>query len=365
MSHLPRRQVGLDVARAIALLGMIAVNFRGRFQPDAGALQEVAWWLDRTEGKWAALFVVLTGVGLGLQAAHASSRSARIRLRRTTLTRAAVLFLLGMLHLHWWNWDILVFYGVYLAASIAFLWARSSTLWVGIGALTLASGWQWMNLTRPQLDFWTPYGAAGKLLFWGNHALLPWFALVLFGMWLARQELRDPGVRLTLATTATVILLAAELANAHVRAGGPGLADPPILDMLRTWPRPTRPGFVVAGPAFATLLVTGSIHFTRGREASWCILALSSTGQLALTLYILHVPAILLPQAHRWAPGNLAALLWYVALFYAASLAAALWWRRRFERGPLEGLVAGVLHPPPRGHRLVSRTPGRGHRHVG
>ena len=353
----PSRIVGLDVARAVAVLGMIVVNFRGKVHPEVATFTKLAWILDRMEGKWAAVFVVLAGLGIGLQARAAMTALARTRLRRSLLTRAVILLAIGVLHQHWWTWDIVAFYGVYIAASVIFLWAPTAVLWAGIAGLTLGSGWQWMTLTRPELDFWTVRGAIGKLFFWGNHPVLPWFALVLFGLWLSRQELRSSRTRTRLFVAGAIVLVLGEALNGRVRAGGPALADPPILDMLRNWPRPTRPGFVTTGVAFATMAITAAVEFTEGREHTGVVTTLQAGGQLALTLYIAHVPAILVPLAHGWAPDQLPHLVGYSIAFYTTGLAAALWWRRRFERGPLEGLLAAVTTPPspPPGRTLAGR----------
>jgi len=341
------RIIGLDIARAVAVLGMILVNFRGKVHPATLDATNLAWVLDRMEGKWAAVFVVLAGVGIGMQARNAETPLARVRLRRSLLVRASALLAIGVLHQHWWTWDILAFYGVYIAAGVLFLRAPSLVLWAAIAAMLLGSGWQWMHLLRPELDFWTLRGAAGKLLFWGNHPFLPWFALFLFGLWLSRVDLRNGSVRARLFVVGILVLGAAEYANAVVRAEGPGLSDPAWLDMLRTWPRPTRPGFAISGIAFATLAIVATIELTCGREHFGPVMALQAGGQLALTLYIAHVPAILVPLAHGWAPTSLLGLVTYAVVVYIVGISGALWWRRRYDRGPLETLLAAVTSAPP------------------
>lgn len=346
MKH-PRRIIGLDVVRALAVLGMVLVNFRGKVHPEVASATDLAWVLDRMEGKWAAVFVVLAGLGIGMQARRASTAIERVQLRRSLLVRSAVLLAIGLLHQHWWTWDILAFYAVYISAGVLFLWAPSSVLWASIVAMLLGSAWQWLNLLRPELDFWTLKGAAGKLLFWGNHPFLPWFALFLFGLWVSRQDLRSSKVRARMLIVGLLVLAVAEVANAHVRAGGPGISDPPWLDMLRTWPRPTRPGFVIGGMAFAIVAIVATIQLTEGHEYRTSVVALQAGGQLALTLYIAHVPAVLIPVAHGWAPTELRSLVAYALVVYVAGIFAAFWWRRRHDRGPLESLLAALTAAPP------------------
>lgn len=339
-----RRLLGLDVARAWAVGGMVIVNFKGKAAASEAQIEWLTWGLDRMEGKWAAVFVVLAGLGIGLQARSAERSGTMGVLRGRLLRRAAVLLAIGMVHQHWWSWDILAFYGVYLAAACLFLRARSDVLWGGIAALTAGSALLWTNVPRPDITFWTLEGAVGKLLLWGNHPALPWFALVLVGLWLSRIDLRSTNTRWWLLGVASTVFVGTELANAMVRSGA--WHGTPLFDMLRTWPRPTRPGFVVGGGAFAVLTIVVALavaeRFERWQPITW----FASAGQLALTLYILHVPAILLPVFHGWHPASHEWVVLYAMLWYIAAVSGAYWWRRRYARGPLEGWLQAITQAP-------------------
>ena len=112
------RTPGFDVARALALLGMVMVNFRGKMHAHHHGIEALVWLGDRIEGKAGALFVVLAGVGVSLRA-HRGLDFERTRIeRRALLERAAILMSLGLLLMHLWPWDILHFYGVYLLLAI-------------------------------------------------------------------------------------------------------------------------------------------------------------------------------------------------------------------------------------------------------
>jgi uncharacterized protein len=74
-----KRIIGIDVARAFAVIGMIIVNFRIVFgEQGEGWLKGVAQLFD---GKAAATFVVLAGIGLALMSnsaiAKKTSRSSK------------------------------------------------------------------------------------------------------------------------------------------------------------------------------------------------------------------------------------------------------------------------------------------------
>jgi uncharacterized protein len=149
------RSAGIDIARGLALLGIIVVNARFFFLPfgsavDAGVLPA---GLDRSPADWAAhdaidtlatfkfmsLFSLLFGFGLAQQAARAAA-AGRSRWH-TGLRRLGMLLVIGVLHgLLVWDGDILTLYAVLGTAVLACIglddrWLRRLT--VGLVALTV------------------------------------------------------------------------------------------------------------------------------------------------------------------------------------------------------------------------------------
>lgn len=95
-----KRIIGIDVARALAVIGMIIVNFKVVFGT-AGAnwLQSISGIFD---GKAAATFVVLAGVGLALMTKGAIRDNNADKLRRARARiakRALFLFAVGLSYL--------------------------------------------------------------------------------------------------------------------------------------------------------------------------------------------------------------------------------------------------------------------------
>lgn len=133
------RIAAIDMARGIALFGVMAINvatiFRvsifEQFLPDGGD----GTWLDRAlywilmvgiDLKAFALFSLLFGVGLAIQHDHLSASS-----RRTLLLvrRLAFLMLVGAAHLVLiWNGDILFEYAIAAFVVLPFLFCRLRTL---------------------------------------------------------------------------------------------------------------------------------------------------------------------------------------------------------------------------------------------
>lgn len=125
------RIVGLDIARAFAMIGMVIVNFKVAMSAeDNGApwLKTIAAIFD---GRAAATFVVLAGIGasLGSRRARESNNPALQRSARITLAkRALFLFVLGWAFYPIWEADILHFYGRYLAIGSVVLFAPDKRL---------------------------------------------------------------------------------------------------------------------------------------------------------------------------------------------------------------------------------------------
>src|SRR5262245_22349026 len=91
------RILGYDVARSMAMLGMIVVHFGLVMAVDQARPAWSAWIMHVLDGRAAATFVVLVGVGLTLRSrrAVAAGGDRAIDPVRTTLIRRGV-FLLAM-----------------------------------------------------------------------------------------------------------------------------------------------------------------------------------------------------------------------------------------------------------------------------
>ncbi|MGH3347263.1 MAG: heparan-alpha-glucosaminide N-acetyltransferase domain-containing protein, partial [Nocardioides sp.] len=129
----PRRRgerlVGLDVARCLALLGMVSTHVLSPVTPEG----EISWTQDLAGGRASALFAVLAGVSLALLSGRRTPPTGRARwaavraLGVRALLIAALGLTLGML-------DsglavILTYYGVMFLLALPF---------IGLGARSLA-----------------------------------------------------------------------------------------------------------------------------------------------------------------------------------------------------------------------------------
>lgn len=199
------RIIGVDVARALALLGMVAAHMIDA-QPNAS--DAIDGWFQVVSGRSSALFAVLAGVSIALSTT--SGRSVPLTLRsgaRTALaTRAGLVALIGLLlgPLSVGVAVILTYYGVLFLCALPVLRWRARAL------ALLALGWALLSpvasmVARPYLPAPTyempspifltdPGQLASELLVTGYYPVLTWATYLFAGMAIGRLDLRSPAL---------------------------------------------------------------------------------------------------------------------------------------------------------------------------
>ncbi len=354
------RIAGFDVARALAIFGMVFVNFKIVMGADKNGPHWLLTFVSQFEGRAAALFVVLAGVGMSLVARDAVTHGDAGVLRRIRVDffkRAMILFMLGLAYTPIWPADILHFYGLYIAigalcltfsnrmlASVAaFLTVFFVSLLV---ALDYEAGWNWDTLSY--LDFWTPGGFLRHLFFNGFHPVIPWLAFLLFGMILGRLDLTKPTVGIRLLTLGLLAVIVAEFVSfillTVVTPETSGMNRTDIEALFGTGPMPPMPLYVLAGAGTASVVIAACVFLAERHGDSRWLKPLILTGQLALTLYVAHVVIGmgLLEAFDRLENQTPRFTVAAATVFCVAGVVFASFWRRRFARGPLEWLLRSV-----------------------
>jgi uncharacterized membrane protein YeiB len=351
--HPAARIEGYDLARAMAFLGMVFVNFRVALATEVGSPGWLTWLDTRLDGRAAATFVILAGVGLSLlsrRARESGDMAALAGVRRTLFPRAAFLFVVGLLYWSIWPADILHYYGVFLAIGALLLnvpdrWllGLASILVVLFAALLVFgadynAGWDWPTLTYH--GFWTAKGFARNLIFNGFHPVIPWLAFLLLGMWLGRRDLRTPDVRRRLLLSGLAIAVAAEtVSRILVAIAIPKLGAEDSLAVFGTTPMPPMPLYMLAAAGTSIVVIVLCVRIAERFAGTWWLAPLVATGQLALTLYVAHVVIGLAPieevqLSHRRRSVEFS-IVWG-AIFCVGAVWFSHLWRRKFPRGPLE-----------------------------
>jgi hypothetical protein len=353
------RLVGLDVARALALLGMVATHLLLEIGPEG----EQTWPHDLAGGRASALFAVLAGVTLALLTGRRTPLRGSDRWRASlgVVGRAVVIGLVGF----WLGGFetglaiILGYYALLFVLGLAFVGLRASALaaitavWVVV--VPVAS-----HLLRPHLpergfespafdQLAHPWQLLSELLLTGYYPVLPWLAYLLAGLALGRSDLtRRPlqaawlagGTLLALGAAALSRTLVAtrfsEAERAEAALGYPGTTPTDGWDrLLLDAPHSATPFdlAVTIGSAVAViggcLLVVGLLPAFGQRVVS----VVFGAGTMTLTLYTFHA----LLRADVWPAGSPDAFRNHVlTLALVGAFFAGFRWR-----GPLE-LVAGL-----------------------
>jgi hypothetical protein len=196
------RVVGLDAARCLALVGMIATHtlVSTTADGDVTVVQQVAG------GRASALFAVLAGVSLALMSGGYDG-PARSDVAPTSAGLAARAFLIGILGLSLGALPttilvILAYYGVLFLLGVPFIRLRSRTL------VLLAAAWVVVvpvlsQLVRAHLpespvasptfeSLAQPWDLLLELTLTGTYPAIPWMSYLLVGMAIGRLDLRIP-----------------------------------------------------------------------------------------------------------------------------------------------------------------------------
>lgn len=378
------RLAGIDLARGVALLGMVAVHVCSATTDDGDL--SFAWLL--AAGTASALFAVLAGIGLAFMSGRTTPPSGaqhwRVgrRLAVRALVIAAVGLALGLVVPRTAAGVILPYLGLLFAMAIPVLHLRSRTLFVlaGLWAVLapvashlLRSGRpvpQPTNLSPAEVVA-NPLASLEYVLVSGLYPALTWFAFILLGLGLGRLDLQLRRYALKFAVVGVLVGFGATLLSDFVMGtlggvdrlasdvmGGTTLAD--LTDMLIWGGSGTAPAdswwwFGSAGAHTGLpldLLHTGGVAMAvlgvclaLAAVAGPALRVLAIPGSMTFTLYSLHLLLLVTPISELPDAVGYATHIVLLVTF-------ALLWRRRFSRGPMEWLVWYVAG-------LVGRSKGR------
>ncbi len=333
---------GLDLARFLAFVGMVIVNFQIVMGAEGGA-GLLATLTTGLEGRAAASFVVLAGIGLGLSARRGSIRSTL----GLTLRRAVFLMAAGLINMLIFPADILHYYAVYFLFGAFLLPMGTAALMAVIVALNLAAvalilildydaGWNWQ--TYGYDGFWTPTGFVRNLFFNGWHPVVPWLGFLVFGIVLSRLTLADRRIQVALAGLGALGLI---VASGLSRAVSRSVADSELALLLTTSPIPPMPLYTLAGMGAASALTGLCLLLNPTARGSGLLGWVAPAGRQTLTLYIAHIVIGMgLLEALRLTENQSTATALFASLVFCAAAATFAWlWSRRFRRGPVEALM--------------------------
>ena len=349
-----QRILGYDFARAIAVFGMVIVNFKIVMGAEQAGPGWLVWLSGLLDGRAAAIFVVLAGIGLSLLTQKARLVNDKVSLKKSRIIlykRALFLLIVGLLYTALWPADIIHFYGIYIFLGAMCLSAPNKLLWNLVISFNVVfilflllfnydAGWDWNTITY--IDFWTINGMIRHLFFNGFHPVFPWVSFLFFGMWLGRQDLTSKMVRKKFLIVAGLTVLFSEALSFYLiktlTLNWNLMPAEEIAALFGTTPIPPMPLYILAGGGLAVIVIILSIIITEKFSNKRWTRPVIAAGQMALTLYAAHViigmgflEAIGLLEKQSISFAVISALI-----FNIAAILFSHFWIRKFKRGPLE-----------------------------
>jgi uncharacterized protein len=342
------RLVGPDVVRAVAMAGVVVMNFHG-YLISRGARRDGGWaydffdpWVGPLSTRFAATFVLTAGVGVTLLTRSGVGNRARTNeLRWILARRGLILYGFGMAFDFIWPGTILPYYGVMFVIAAGLFTLRTGWL-IGVGVVAASAAWvvRWWRYER-QLDghdtSWltnpgprSPSGLVIDVFINGTHPLLPWLAFFCAGIVLGRILVRDWWQPIAVATGFT-LFSAATLINSNA-------TTPRALVVLSD--DPFERGFAYTMSALGTaLLAFSALSWLAERYRGTSVIEwLRRAGQMSLSIYIAHalVFCLLVDWLEIVSPGGLGTSLGFALAYWLLSTSAAVAYHKRFGRGPAE-----------------------------
>ncbi|MGL4306304.1 MAG: heparan-alpha-glucosaminide N-acetyltransferase domain-containing protein [Mycobacteriaceae bacterium] len=353
------RITGLDLARGIAVLGMVAAHLY------AGALIP-RWsvpdtWLGLVNGRSAILFAILAGVSLALLSGQTEPPTGHVLVRARTriLVRAVLIYLIGGL-LTLFVTPLAIILPTYAALFVIVLpvlrWsARSLFIFAAILAMIMPLIVQLLITALPQFQLVNIHFF--DLMVSGPYPVLLWCVFILVGLGIGRLDLTNHSVQLSVLGVGVCLVivgyglgaLSESLIGAPTSVFDSSLSTESISDVSAT------PGSIVerlAGSrphSGSTCEIIGSTGFAISIIALCLLCAsrlrvflfpLAAVGSMALTVYICHVLEYFILDKIGWVDADSAAM--NCALSASVILIFCSAWAPLMGRGPAERLLSYV-----------------------
>jgi hypothetical protein len=340
----PDRLHGIDLARALAVLGMFAAHLLTI--EDALILSAPQTWIGVVDGRSSILFAILAGVSIALMTGgRAPHTGIRLRIdRRRLAVRALALWVIGLLLIQTTVpiYGILPVYGILFLLAIPMVSLPIAALWALVGSVAAVVPWVLPDLDA--LPIWN--GDAGEAVFFAIGWAYPfplWIAFVAAGMAIGRTDLGSLSVQVVLLAAGLAAAAVAGIVALAVDAAGLARVDPYLGRVFSNEPHSGGIVEVIGSGGFA-IAVLGACLLICRTPVTWILLPLRAIGSMPLTAYVAHVlvwavaaAALVGDPADLFAFRELQPFWWFVlgiGLFCTV-------WATTVGRGPLErGLVA-------------------------
>jgi uncharacterized membrane protein YeiB len=361
------RFMGVDVARGVALLSMLAANI---FDPLTAAGQP-SLAVMTVRGRSATLFVIVAGISLAFITGGRHPVRGRVRqaARANIAVRAVLIGAIGLALGYTVSDDwgvILGYYGLFFLLAIPLVGLRPRTLVAIAGGLVVVGPLLLLGTTMLGVDsgsapdptlatpFTDPLGLLSQLFLTGDFPAVVYMAYICLGLAIGRLDLSSTevaarllvgGVALAVVTWVVSWLLVFPLGGLQhlLAASDPGTTPNQVVwnsDPLASWwwlalhvDHSGTPIDMLHTIGSATAVIGAVLLVSRLRVARRLLWPVAVAGSMTLTIYTVHVPLLSygVLENHNTA-------MWL--LLTAGALVFAVVWHNWLGQGPLERLVS-------------------------
>ncbi len=347
------RIISFDFARALAILGMMFVNYKIVFADPEQTSGLLNSFIALFEGRAAAVFLVLAGIGVSLMTKKGfenkdlkQRKNDKLALRK----RAVFLFILGMMlyYVFEWHADILHYYGVYMLLITGFIYMKQKNIkkavvmllaitLIGQSCFNYQLGWD-INYTTYS-DFSSISGFIRNTFFNGYHPVLPWLSFILIGLLIGRMDFSNMKYIRKIAFNTLLLALLLELFSTLLI----GFFNHQELVIYYFSTKPMNPSvmYVITASNWAVSFICFCHLFVEKMKGHFWVNMLSKAGEMALSHYVFHCTLVLIfvytMSGFTYQKPTFVVSL-SVGVFFIMII-FSLFWRKKFKRGPLELLM--------------------------
>jgi uncharacterized membrane protein YeiB len=350
----------LDVTRAIALVGVVMMNYHAYLNTDKAFFPPRPSFAERVFNplsgilttRFAATFVLVAGMSIALlvQSAMQSGNVELIRSAQMKLARRGLfLYAIGAAVQWVWPGTILFYYGAFLLISaVICTWSNRSLVAVSVASIAVSTGlsaWRGYQFFQGNFTQWlsptpnTPRNLLIRTFFDYTHPVFPWITFICAGIILGRNLEHLAQLRTRIMLWSGVALFATFLIRTFVMPDSITSQWDYVLQRVLSTNNHDHSFLHVTSTLAIALLAFCSISLlTDSRPTSRVVEFLARTGQMTLSIYLAHVLVFnLVVHWLNWVrPTGLDTALVLSLSFYVVAVPVSSLLKRRYGIGPCE-----------------------------
>ena len=356
----PSRIPSLDVTRAIALVGVVMMNYHAYLNKDKAFYPPRPSFAERVFNplsgilttRFAAAFVLVAGMSIALlvQSAMQSGNTELIRSAQMKLARRGLfLYALGAAVQWIWPGTILFYYGAFLLiAAVMCTWSNRSLIAVSVISIAVSTGlsaWRGYQFFQGNFTQWlspapnSPRNLLIRTFVDYTHPVFPWITFICAGIILGRNLERLTQLRTRIMLWSGVALFATFVIRTFVMPDSLSSQSDYVLQRALSTNNHEHSVLHVTSTLAVALLAFCAISLiTDSRTTSRSVAFFARTGQMTLSIYLAHVLVFnLVVNWLNWVrPTGLDTALVLSLSFYIVAVPVSSLYFRRFGIGPGE-----------------------------